>query len=135
MTEPALLAMKAASAGLTTLIGDRFSPGFAPQGTARPAITYLLVDDVPESAMNADTGVSRARWRLNIWATTYASAIAVRASLKAAYKRVRGTFGGIEIQDSYFTLLGSEPDEGTQSTSGTVGHVLHADVVLAYRES
>ena len=84
MSEAALVGMKTAHAPLVSLVSSRFWPGFAPQNATRPAITYLLVDDVPESAMNVDSGVTRARWRLNIWADTYASAIAVRAAAKAA---------------------------------------------------
>src|SRR5687767_7389399 len=99
MSEPALLAMKNANASLVTLIGDRFSPGFAPQGTGRPAVTYTLVDDVPEPAMILDTGVTRARWRLNIWASTYESGRQTRNALKTTYKRARGTYGGIVVQD------------------------------------
>lgn len=135
MSEVALVAMKNAHAPLVSLIGTRFNPGFAPQGTTKPAVTYMTVDDVPESAMNDDTGVSRARYRLNIWASTYDSGRAVRNALKDAYKRTRGTFGNVVVQDSYFTVYGSEPDETSTTTSGTVGHLMHADVVLAYLES
>lgn len=137
MSEVALVAMLDARAQLVALVGDRIAPGFLPQSeTERPALTYQMITDVPEPAMNVDTGVSRARYQVNIWAANAPSAMAVRVQVKAALKRIRGTFAGVVVQDTFFSVGGAAYDDAASDASGSEGeHHIPCDVVMNYLEA
>lgn len=136
----ALVAMAKADAGLTALIGSgdsaRIDPGFLPQNSAKPALTYRKVSDIPVSAMGNDTGLSSARISFNLWATSYESLETLREAFRAAMRRKRGTYGGVVVQDTF--LENDFDDDEIEPLEASGGKVMDrgiVDVLVWYTES
>lgn len=91
-------------AGLTALVVARIYPQKLPQKPVYPAVTYLTVSAVRESAMGSDPGVARRRFSVIAWGATFTSASDVAEQVRAALQRYRGTLDGTEILDSYIEL-------------------------------
>jgi hypothetical protein len=86
--------------GLNALVGTRVYPNKLPQDPTLPALSYRRVSAVRPSAMGSDIGLARARFQVDVWAATYASARAVAEQLRQALQRWRTTTGTI-VQDSF----------------------------------
>ena len=137
----ALVAMLTTHAGLVALVGGsaaaaRIAPGFLPQGSARPAITYQRISNVPESAMGVDIGLAHARYQVNVWAADYPSGDALRTEVKSATRRKRGTFGGVVVQDTFIENDADMPEPGLDVASGgATDFHMPIDVLLHYQET
>lgn len=69
---------KAIFDALRGLAGDRVFPDFAPEGTARPYVTYQQMGGLPVNFMDAAApSLKNSRFRLNVWADTRAGAAAL----------------------------------------------------------
>lgn len=99
--EDAIKSRASGHAGLSALIEERFHPVAAPQDVVYPAVVYQRISSVPESAMTADTNVTRDRFQFMVLAQSYESAVAVALQVKAAIQRWQGTESGVVIEDSY----------------------------------
>ena len=113
--ETALETRAAATAGLTALIGTdpvRLYPTQATQGAVLPYVTYQVISDPPVHVMSADKE-SQARVQLDVWASTWTSAKAVRDQVLVALDRCAGSFGGTTILGSVCDNRGMqvEPDD------------------------
>lgn len=115
-------------AGLTSLVGTRISPGFKLQDGNLPAVTYQRVTAQRFSAMSVDSGVVKARYQIDVWAATYASAIAVREAVRGALQRYN-TAIGTTIYDVY---LSSETDLYENDTKQ---YHIAMDFEVNYRET
>jgi hypothetical protein len=91
-------------AGLTALVATRVYPQKLPQEPTYPAVTYLTVSALRESAMSADPGVARRRFSVIAWGATFTSASDVAEQVRAALQRYKGTLDGTEVLDSYIVL-------------------------------
>lgn len=99
--EESLFTRLSTHAGLSALVSARIYPLILPQKPTLPAVTYTRVSGERVSAMGADTVIARPRFQVSCFASTYASARAVAAQVRAALQRWRGTVGGVVIQDSF----------------------------------
>ena len=87
-----------AQLGITSVISTRIYPLILPQKPIYPAITYHDDDSNYIESFDGQTGLTRATFQLDGWATTYAGATIVGDAIKAALKNISGSFGGIIIQ-------------------------------------
>jgi len=69
-------------AALTSLTGLRIFPVEAPDGTARPYLTYHLISRNEVTACDGDAGVIDQVIQIDVWAESYAGARAVAEVLK-----------------------------------------------------
>lgn len=69
---------------LTALVGERFYPLTLPQNVVLPAIRYQQISEPPELTHSGPADISRPRIQLTIHASTYATAAAIGAALRAA---------------------------------------------------
>lgn len=88
-------------AGLSALVGTRIGPNILPQSTTYPAISYRRVSAERASAMGADPGNVRARFQVDVFAETYASARAVAEQVRQALQRWTNNSGTV-IQGTYY---------------------------------
>ena len=92
-----------ATAGVTTLIGQRVYPTQIPQEVTLPAVGFFRVDTPAEYVHSqALAVVERPRFQFDCWASTYLSAIGVAAALKTALLGWRAAGGKtVRIRNQY----------------------------------
>ena len=88
-------------AGLSALVVDRVFPNHLPQDVTYPAISYRRVTSSRPSNFGADAGIVRARFQIDVWASSYDSASAVREQVRLALQRWSNTAGTV-VQDTFF---------------------------------
>ena len=76
-------------AGLAALVGTRIYPNVAPQNVAAPYIVYRRVTAGRPGAMQADTGIVRGRFQVDVFDGTFDGAAAVREQIRQALQRWR----------------------------------------------
>lgn len=129
MIEEALKTRLGSHAGLVALIAQRAYPVLLPQSPVYPALTYSRVSAQRDSVMGADSGLTRARFNVTSWDTTYAGVKAVSEQVRAALQRYRATVGGIEIQDIFILNDTDLFDDATRI------HYVASDFEVIFREA
>lgn len=86
---------------LQALVSTRVYPVVLKQKTTLPALSYSRVSAERASAMGVDTGNVRARFQVDVWASSYASARDVTEQVRLALERYRNIIGTV-IEDIYF---------------------------------
>lgn len=72
---------------LRALVADRVFPDFAPDGIARPYVTYQQVGGSPVNFLDAGLPDMRnARFRVNVWADKRAQASELSAQVESALR-------------------------------------------------
>lgn len=89
-------------AGLSSLVSSRIYPNTLPQNPTLPALTFRRVSTVPFSAMSNDTGVTRCRLQVDVWARKYSDLDAVGDQVRQALQRWRNTGAGTEVLSSFY---------------------------------
>lgn len=82
--EAALRARLIANAGVSALVGNRIDWGARPQGSILPAIVLTLVSDERTQHMAGFDSYRATRVQIDCYATTYATAVAMREAVLAA---------------------------------------------------
>lgn len=120
MIESALRALVLADSAVSALIGTRLYPQKLPQDPTYPAATYQRIDGPRLYDHGGATGLAEGRFQFDVWATTYSSAKAVAAAVRAALSGYSGTTGGVEI--AFIRCLSEsdryEPQEGDTGDRG-----------------
>ena len=88
-----------ADAGISATIGTRMYSDFLPQGSALPAITYQVVDTLPNETLSGIADVSRARLQIDSYATTRASANLLADAVRLVLEKYRGVVSGQFINE------------------------------------
>lgn len=89
-------AIKASSA-MNALISGRIYPVIIPQNDPYPAITYSVVNSPADTGHETAATQDRATVQFNIWASTYASCLAIDTALRTLLDNVSGTAGGVTV--------------------------------------
>lgn len=84
-------------AGLTALVSTRLYPDRLPQNPTLPAVVYSRVSGDHGECMESADGLGEARFNFTAWATTKASAIAIREQLRLCFQSYVGTLSGIAV--------------------------------------
>lgn len=88
---PPLFRLCAANAGVTALLGENptrlFPFGEAPQNVARPYAVYQVLNGVPENYLDEPPDIDDWNIQIDVYATSAASATAVRDALRRALER------------------------------------------------
>lgn len=117
--EDAVLAYLKSYAGLTALVGGRIYPEEVPETETLPAVTYILVSNVPIHTLDGKVTLERPVYQYTAYAETKAVARAVAAQIALALSDYHGTLSGvavqkIELQNEMSTLISS--GDGTVKT-------------------
>ncbi len=70
--------------GGITAITARITNGHLPEGEVLPAVTFEYVSDRPVNTLAGDTGRSRRRYTINVWARSNNEALELEAAVRAA---------------------------------------------------
>ena len=89
-------AIKASSA-MNALISGRIYPVIIPQNDPYPAITYSVTNSPANTGHETAATQDRATVQFNIWATTYASCLAIDTALRTLIDNVSGAAGGVTV--------------------------------------
>ncbi len=92
--EEALFTYLSTHAGLSALVSTRLYPVVLPQGATLPAVTYMRVSTVQMRTFGDPRMGRTARIQFTVWASTYASRLAVAQQLAAALEGYDGLMGG-----------------------------------------
>ena len=66
-----------------TAAGARVYPLTAPDGVAKPYITYQRISSNSENVLSGDSGLTNTRMQIDVYATTYAQATSIGAQVDA----------------------------------------------------
>lgn len=91
MTEQELNDLLSTASAITALVGTRVYRGYLPEKEPLPCVTFEYVNDETINDLAGDTGHAHNRYSINAWASSYASACALRDAIKtvmAAYPRL-----------------------------------------------
>lgn len=98
MIGEAFVAIAAADAPLTALIGDRIGPPPFPATTDHPFVTYADISAVDHPHQSGQGAMAVGRYQFDIYGETYDSVVAVRKALRAALAAYRGTIASVDIR-------------------------------------
>jgi hypothetical protein len=71
-------------------VADRVYPIIMPQNTTLDAITYQVIDSVPENSLDGYAGLKNSRIQVDVWSATYAGS-------KALAKRVHNVINESDV--------------------------------------
>ena len=109
----ALRAHLLADAGVSALVGTRIAWGGRPRGSAMPSVALHLIDGQRDYAMQAPTGLVRARVQADCWALTYADATSTSRAVLAALSGLRQTVAGVQFQGIFAIDQRDLSEDGT----------------------
>jgi len=133
--EQGLVAELIGDAGVTAIVGTKVHPGAIPQDTELPAIVYTRVSTPRELALDGTVEAVAARFRLDIWHTSYSNvktlAEAVRTALNNIGIGAQKTLGSESVQAVYIDDEADLPVfDGDQRD-----HRVSQDWIVVYTES
>lgn len=102
---------------LVSLVGSRVHWNDQPQAGDLPCIVLWKVSDLPDYAMEGDTGLASARVQCDCKALSYSAAKALERAVKGVVTGFAGTVGGTVFQGIFIegSRDGIEPAGGTSA--------------------
>ena len=116
MIGKAIFARLGAVSAVTALIASRVYPFPAPADGARPYVTYQMIGNPRERALDGVTGLARARMQLNCWAVTPVEAESLAEAVRQALEGYAGTAGGVTVKHARSEDEGDLFDEAVDLT-------------------
>jgi phage tail tape-measure protein len=103
MIEQAIYTILAGNAAVGAIAGDRISPHQRVQGTALPALVYVVDDFEPIRGLAGTAGLTAATVTVTSIADTYSSARSLAASVIGALNGAAGTYGSVVITSLHYS--------------------------------
>ena len=112
MMDDELVGWLLAFPGIEAEIGDRLSPAPLPQGETLPAVTYTDISNRPAYTNEGESGHSKSRYQIDIWARTKIDAARIAETVRCLISGYRGqigkhSIGGVMRQNTFSDY---EPD-------------------------
>jgi len=89
----ALYAHLAATTALSALIGTKIYPVSGPQNVDLPMVTYQMISGIRIHASISDPGLTRPRFQISSWSTSYSICKAVATQVRIALQDYSGNMG------------------------------------------
>lgn len=124
----ALKSRLTAVTSVNNLVSGRIYPVQLPQDVTYPAVRYQTVDEVRESALDADMGLVRLRMQVDAFAATYSAAKGLAAALRSALKRQAWTQNAVEVLDALLENVQDDYEDAVKV------YRVRQDFVFTYRE-
>jgi len=86
----------------------RIYPSLIPLGTTLPAIAYMLVSTVEQTAIGLTTNRRRSRVQITVAATSYPQVKQIMALVEAACNHKQGTFNGVNTDSVILDSIGTD---------------------------
>jgi hypothetical protein len=102
--ESAIKARLDGTAALTALLDTQTSifAVLAPQSASVPFIVFKVLTEDPTNAMGGETNPVEARFAVDVFANSFLEVVNISEQVRATFKRLRGTVGGVVIQDTFY---------------------------------
>ena len=97
MIGKALYDILSTTTAVTNLISTRVYPVIAPQSAAMPFAVYTIASDTPSDTKSGVSKLDILRVQIDIYATTYAAAIAVDEAIRTRLDKLQTTAAGLTI--------------------------------------
>lgn len=96
MTFEADLKAHLATAAITALVGDRIAPQPLSEGSSKPAITYAIVADAPQTDLDgADGDLNNIRAQVDCWAATHDQVKSLAELVRVRMKTAAASFHAV----------------------------------------
>jgi len=93
-----------AEANVIAVTGQRIYPEILPADPTFEAITFRAVAHDPDTVHGGTTGLVRSDYFIDAWAEAHADADALATIVRVALKNLTGSFGGITVQQIFYTI-------------------------------
>jgi hypothetical protein len=98
MTIEADLKSHLSTAGITALVNDRITPVPRPEGSDKPAVTYQVIADAPQTDLDGgDSGLNNYRIQIDVWARSHDSAKQIAELIRVRMKTAAATFKSVPL--------------------------------------
>jgi len=99
----------------------RIYPSLIPLGTTLPAIAYMLVSSVEQTAIGLTSSRRRSRVQVTVAANSYPQVKDIVSLVVAACNHQQGTFNGVQTDSVILDLVGTDfRDDETGTNYSTV---------------
>lgn len=99
--EAALFSLLTSNADVSGKIADRLYPKVLPQDPSYPAGVYHKVSGAREHSHDGASGLARPRFQFDLYATSYAAAIALATAVREAIDGFKGISAGVSIEGCF----------------------------------
>lgn len=113
--DEALYAYLVAVPDIATLVGTRIFPDYFSEAQALPAIAYSLEADRSVHTQQGASGLRHATYRLDAWATSLSSIMAIARELRTAMDGYKGLWDDVTIRACFLDSLGRSRDPDTEA--------------------
>lgn len=106
---PPIYTILSGDSGVAALVGTRIYPhGEAPEGVARPYVTWFMVTGIPENELDDLPSVDRCPVQIDCWSETSAGvvalAMAVRDAVESHSHMTAAPFNGREPETKLYRI-------------------------------
>jgi len=133
MIIPALLNILKADPSFNNMCGERVYPFLVPQKVALPAVTYLVISDLPAQSMAGPDDLSEANVEIKVWAKSYKEAHQASRTIRGVLDNNSGSYGGITIQA--ITLTNNTDDTETDPETSVKRYAIGSEFQIWYEDN
>ncbi len=117
---------------LTLIVGDRIYQTIAPDGVARPYVTFHGVSGNSLGCLDGPSGIAQDRYQIDCWSMNLLEAARIREIVRVAFQSFRGALPSVplfEVQECTY-----EKGPSLFETDTRLNHLI-AFIFLGYREA
>lgn len=98
MTFEADLKTHLSAASITSVVSDRITPQPLPEGSIKPAITYTIPADAPQTDLDGgDGGLNNIRVQIDCWAGSHDACKALAELVRIRMKTAAASFSSVPL--------------------------------------
>lgn len=111
------------AAPVSAIVGTRISPGVINEGDALPAITYEVIDSVPQDTKDGASTLDVVRVDIDFWGEVLDTLKDLANKSRTVLERFTGTAAGVTISGTRF--IGERSDDFQEISQKGVFHIIH----------
>lgn len=93
-----------ANVNVIAVTGQRIYPEILPEKPVFESLTFRPVDHDIDNIFGGSTGFVRSDYYVDAWASTHSEADSLAKIVRDEMKNLTGSFGGITVQQIFFTI-------------------------------
>ena len=126
--EEALRQLILNSTQVSDIVGERFYPGVAPQGSDAPYCTYLMFNTATATTKFSPSTADTDRLRIDCVAPTFGEAVGLANAIRKKIDKFSGTVDDFDIDEIWYIDKSDDFDEGTREDSRLYRRQIDFDV-------
>ncbi|MBE3101476.1 MAG: DUF3168 domain-containing protein [Firmicutes bacterium] len=112
-------------------VGNRIYPGYIPQGTNLPAVTYNQIAGIRSYTHSGPAGLVDGHWQITVWAESYAVMDALTGHIRDAFN---GYFGVVNDRHISIIFIENETDVSAIEAEEIAKYGKAIDIQILYQE-